>query len=276
MRITQTFFTSPLPLTSTWGTRSQKHAPGEGPVTCGAWPVDLPCAECPGPGPDRPPGRSAVAGERRRGPSSGSGPPSGLGGVACEGAGAGAGPGAVRVAVPGAAGAVGGRPPGGHRRLRRRTGARLYAGGRGGGRKEKEPPTKPGWANPRTTARPPCSVNRPGHHAGARATRVNQNGAHATRKAHATRGHQGARHAHARPTEWWSAGGGRPVQQAEHNPRFANYWAPLTHKRRTMAHSAQPRHTKYWANAETTPAGAPAAAADRTQRPNATCGGKTG
>ena len=30
------------------------------------------------------------------------------------------------------------------------------------------------------------------------------------------------------------------------------------------------------ANAETTPAGAPAAAADRTQRPDATCGGKNG
>ena len=30
------------------------------------------------------------------------------------------------------------------------------------------------------------------------------------------------------------------------------------------------------ANAETTPAGAPAAAADRKQRPDATCGGKSG
>ena len=40
----------------------------------------------------------------------------------------------------------------------------------------------------------------------------------------------------------------------------------------------QPRHTKPLgsANAETTPAGAPAAAADRTQRPDATCEGKNG
>ena len=34
-------------------------------------------------------------------------------------------------------------------------------------RKGKEPSTKPGWAKPRTTARPPCSVNHPGHQAGA-------------------------------------------------------------------------------------------------------------
>ena len=68
---------------------------------------------------------------------------------------------------------------------------------------------KPGWAEPRMTARPPCSVNHPGHHAGAHATRVNHNGAHATRN------HQGARHAHARPREWWSARDGRPGQCAE-------------------------------------------------------------
>ena len=39
-----------------------------------------------------------------------------------------------------------------------------------------------------------------------------------------------------------------------------------------------PRHTKPLGsvNAETTPAGAPAAAADRTQRPDATCEGKSG
>ena len=136
-------------------------------------------------------------------------------------------------------------------------------------RKGKEPPTKPGWAEPRTTARPPCSVNHLGHHAGAHATRVNHNGAHATREAHATRDHQGTRHAHARPTEWWSAWGGWPVQCVEEwstwasrawkrsdagcgrpegggawaakpvkrspqqpaQPRCANYWAPLTHKR---------------------------------------------
>ena len=41
--------------------------------------------------------------------------------------------------------------------------------------------------------------------------------------------------------------------------------------------STAPTHQRLGsANAETTPAGAPAAAADRTQRPNATCGGKNG
>ena len=50
----------------------------------------------------------------------------------------------------------------------------------------------------------------------------------------------------------------------QHNPQYANYWAPLTRKRHITPHSAQPRHTNDW-DAETTPAGAPAAAADRTQ-----------
>ena len=41
--------------------------------------------------------------------------------------------------------------------------------------------------------------------------------------------------------------------------------------------SAAPTHQRLGsANAETTPAGAPAAAADRTQRPDATCGGTNG
>ena len=38
----------------------------------------------------------------------------------------------------------------------------------------------------------------------------------------------------------------RPRQQPAH-PQYANYWAPLTHKRHILPHSAQPRHTKYWA-----------------------------
>ena len=38
----------------------------------------------------------------------------------------------------------------------------------------------------------------------------------------------------------------RPRQQPAH-PQYANYWAPLTHKRRTMPHSAQPQHTNHWA-----------------------------
>ena len=33
----------------------------------------------------------------------------------------------------------------------------------------------------------------------------------------------------------------------QHNPQYANYWAPLTHKRHIPPHSAQPRHTNHWA-----------------------------
>ena len=173
------------------------------------------------------------------------------------------------------------------------------------------------------TARPPCSVNHLGHHAGAHATRVNHNGVHATHEAHATRSHQGIScpvrpsvvlcalqlscaplscpvrpsivlcahqlsctcHAHARPTEWWSTGGGRPVRRVEEwgtrasrtlerskagcgrpeggggewaaktvkrppqqpaQPQYANYRALLTHKRRPPQ-PAQPQHTNHWA-----------------------------
>ena len=38
----------------------------------------------------------------------------------------------------------------------------------------------------------------------------------------------------------------RPRQQPAH-PQYANCWAPLTRKLRTMPHSAQPQHTNYWA-----------------------------
>ena len=64
----------------------------------------------------------------------------------------------------------------------------------------------------------------------------------------------------------------------QHNPQYANYWAPLTRKRHLLPQPAQPpAHQRQGsANAETTPAGAPAAAADRTQRPDATCGGENG
>ena len=31
----------------------------------------------------------------------------------------------------------------------------------------------------------------------------------------------------------------------QHNPQYANYWAPLMRKRHTMPHSAQPQHTNY-------------------------------
>ena len=33
----------------------------------------------------------------------------------------------------------------------------------------------------------------------------------------------------------------------QHNPRYANYWAPLTRKRRIPPHPAQPQHTNHWA-----------------------------
>ena len=52
----------------------------------------------------------------------------------------------------------------------------------------------------------------------------------------------------------------------QHNPQYANYRAPLTRTRHIPPHPAL-------GHAETTPAGAPAAAADRTQRPNVTCEG---
>ena len=33
----------------------------------------------------------------------------------------------------------------------------------------------------------------------------------------------------------------------QHNPQYANYWAPLTRKRHTTPHPAQPRYTNHWA-----------------------------
>ena len=60
----------------------------------------------------------------------------------------------------------------------------------------------------------------------------------------------------------------------QHNPQYANYWAPLTHH--APFSTAPVRQRLGSANAETTPAGAPAAAADRTQRPDATCEAKNG
>ena len=33
----------------------------------------------------------------------------------------------------------------------------------------------------------------------------------------------------------------------QHNPQYANYWAPLTRKRHLPPHPAQPRHTNDWA-----------------------------
>ena len=33
----------------------------------------------------------------------------------------------------------------------------------------------------------------------------------------------------------------------QHNPQYANYWAPLTRKGHIPPHPAQPRHPNYWA-----------------------------
>ena len=128
------------------------------------------------------------------------------------------------------------------------------------------------------TARSQCSVNHPGHHAGAHATRVNH-------EAHATRNQQGTRPTHVRPTEFGSVCGGRPGQRMEEqgtwasrarqrseagggrtedggmwtaktvkrtpqqpaHPQYANYWAPLTRKRHILPQPAQPRHSNHWA-----------------------------
>ena len=105
-------------------------------------------------------------------------------------------------------------------------------------------------------------------------------------EAHATRNQQGTRPAHARPTEWggayvvdgrdnaWRSRApgphprGNTVRQVmdglrtevrgqrkqsidpgnnQHNPRYANCWAPLTCKRHIPPQPAQPQHTNHWA-----------------------------
>ena len=66
----------------------------------------------------------------------------------------------------------------------------------------------------------------------------------------------------------------RPRQQPAH-PQYANYWATQTAHHATF--STAPTHQLLGsANAETTPGRAPAAAADRKQRPDATCEGTNG
>ena len=45
-------------------------------------------------------------------------------------------------------------------------------------------------------------------------------------------------------------GGGGSVKRPPQQPtqlQYANYWAPLTHKRHSPPHPAQPRHTNHWA-----------------------------
>ena len=137
-------------------------------------------------------------------------------------------------------------------------------------------------------------------------------GAHATRvnhEAHATRNQQGTCPAHARPTErgsvrnaWRSRApgphahrntGGQVVdglrpevwgQQKQSNDPRNNQHNPSTLLRAVNAQTAHPAtfstapaHQPLGsANAETTPAGAPAAVADRKQRRDAICEGKNG
>ena len=80
----------------------------------------------------------------------------------------------------------------------------------------------------------------------------------------------------------WTEAHGRQKQSNDpgnnqHNPKYTNYWAPLTRKAHPATFSTAPTHQRLGsANAETTPAGAPAAAADRKQPPDATCEGKNG
>ena len=50
----------------------------------------------------------------------------------------------------------------------------------------------------------------------------------------------------------WTEARGRQKQSNnphnnQHNPRYANYWAPLTHTRHIPPHPAQPQHTNHWA-----------------------------
>ena len=50
----------------------------------------------------------------------------------------------------------------------------------------------------------------------------------------------------------WTEARGQPKQSTDphnnqHNPQYANYWAPLTRKRHIPSHPAQPQHTNHWA-----------------------------
>ena len=110
---------------------------------------------------------------------------------------------------------------------------------RNGRPREKEPPTKPGWAEPRTTARSWCGVNHPGHHA-EQGTWGSHTRKH--REAGCGRPEDGGvctAKTVKRPPQ-------RPPQQPA-QPQYANYWAPLTRKRHIRPPPAQPRHTNYWA-----------------------------
>ena len=69
----------------------------------------------------------------------------------------------------------------------------------------------------------------------------------------------------------------RPPQQPAQPPVRQLLGAADAQTAHPATFSTAPTHQLLGsANAETTPAGAPAAAADRTQRPDATCEGKNG
>ena len=89
------------------------------------------------------------------------------------------------------------------------------------GKGRKEPPTKPGWEEPRTTARAQRSANYPCHHRGAHDTRVNHKRARATRGgAHDTRGnHEGARNTPVHYAQEREKLGGRQVADNQDNTR---------------------------------------------------------
>ena len=98
--------------------------------------------------------------------------------------------------------------------------------------------------------------------------------------------------AHARPAEWGSVRGcgrpedgdvrtaktvKRPPQQPAQPPIRQLLGAAIAQTAHPATSSTAPAHQPLGsANVETTPARAPAAAADRTQRPDATCEGKNG
>ena len=80
-------------------------------------------------------------------------------------------------------------------------------------------PDKTG-AELRMMVRSQCSINHPGHHAGAHTTRVNH-------EAHAIRNQQGMRPAHTRPPEW----GGVRSERPGHRVEDQGTWASRTRKR---------------------------------------------
>ena len=100
-------------------------------------------------------------------------------------------------------------------------------------------------------------------------------------------GHLGLMHTGTRRSRLWTAGGRRrcvgsknrqTTPAATHTPAVRQLLGPANAQTAHPAATttAPTHHPLGSANAATTPAGAPAAAADRKQRPNATCGGQNG